>query len=79
MNLFPDIDSYLDAIKEYRHSLAISLLVLCASISYFPHPMGIESITGTTAYAVGVIAVIIMFSISMGMIIVHDIWPWIKG
>ena len=79
MKFFPDIESYFDTIREHRFSITISLFVLCAVISFFPHPLGFDWLTQTTTYAVGIVTLIIMFSISVGMILVQDLWPWIKN
>lgn len=76
MKFFPDLESYFDTIKEYRYSITVSLFVLCVTVSLFPHSL--SGVTGTTTYAVGMFTMILMFSVSVGIILVKDFWPWLK-
>jgi len=79
MKFIPDLSSHFETIKDYRYSITLSLFILCALVSYMPHPLGLESVTGSGAYAAGVVTFILLFSISAAMILVKDFWPWFMG
>jgi hypothetical protein len=69
---FPDLDSTFRTIEYYRHSITTGLLLLYLAPFFFP--LGWETVSATWSYVSG-----LLFFLSLGMIIVRDVWPWVQN
>lgn len=67
----PTLSGFLEAIENYRYSIAFSLFIL--AWVPFIYPLDFESVETTLLFGIA-----FMFSMSISMIVVKDIWePYI--
>jgi len=67
----PNISNVFSTVESYKYSTAVGLFLLYFVSLIFP--VGWETASTTWQFCIGV-----LFFLSLGMIIVKDLFPWLK-
>jgi len=76
--MIPNIPKLFRTIELYRHSIAVGLLLFCGIVFGAIHVFSLPVQWGAV-YSIPGYVTIIAFFLSSGMIIVRDVWPFMRS